>query len=137
MAAIGAVLSRMQMARTHQGREPQAKVVEAPDDDTSPAASVQRFVENSDEMAASLRSQFRRRGDFGDKFEGLADSFERVLDEDVVPKARQIQSLAKLAERSIEWLLAQARGLFPDDSDLVLVLRQLLQEKVMAEAGFV
>ena len=134
MAAIGAVLSRMQMARTHQGREPQAKVVEAPDDDTSPAASVQRFVENSDEMAASLRSQFRRRGDFGDKFEGLADSFERVLDEDVVPKARQIQSLAKLAERSIEWLLAQARGLFPDDSDLVLVLRQLLQEKVMAEA---
>ncbi|MDD2114505.1 type III secretion system gatekeeper subunit SctW [Pseudomonas asiatica] len=134
MAAIGAVLPRIQMPRTHQGSEPQAKVVEAPDDDASPAASVQRFVENSDEMAASLRSQFRRRGDFGDKFEGLADSFERVLDEDVIPKARQIQSLAKLAERSIEWLLAQARGLFPDDSDLVLVLRQLLREKVMAEA---
>ncbi|MFF7062387.1 type III secretion system gatekeeper subunit SctW [Pseudomonas sp. NPDC008258] len=134
MAVIGQVPARMQMARPHQGSEPQAKVAEAPEDDATPAASVQRFVENSDEMAASLRSQFRRRGDFGSKFEGLAESFERVLDEDVIPKARQIQALARLAERSIEWLLAQARALFPDDSDLVLVLRELLREKVMAEA---
>ena len=134
MAAIGAVPLRTQILRPHQGSELLAKVAEAPDDDASPAANVQRFVENSDEMAASLRSQFRRRGDFGSKFEGLAESFERVLDEDVIPKARQIQSLAKLAECSIEWLLAQARGLFPDDSDLVLVLRELLREKVMAEA---
>ncbi|AZC38208.1 type III secretion system gatekeeper subunit SctW [Pseudomonas chlororaphis] len=134
MAAIGGVPSRTQMLRAQQGNEPQAKAAEVPDDDATPAASVQRFVENSDEMAASLRSQFRRRGDFGSKFEGLAESFERVLDEDVIPKARQIQSLAKLAERSIEWLLAQARGLFPDDSDLVLVLRELLRAKVMAEA---
>ncbi|PMY35960.1 YopN family type III secretion system gatekeeper subunit [Pseudomonas sp. GW456-L14] len=134
MAAIGGVPSRTQMLRAQQGNEPQVKAAEVPDDDATPAASVQRFVENSDEMAASLRSQFRRRGDFGSKFEGLAESFERVLDEDVIPKARQIQSLAKLAERSIEWLLAQARGLFPDDSDLVLVLRELLRAKVMAEA---
>lgn len=134
MPAIGGAPWRMQMLRPQQGSEPQAKVAEAPDDDATPAASVQRFVENSDEMAASLRSQFRRRGDFGSKFEGLAESFERVLDEDVIPKARQIQSLAKLAERSIEWLLAQARGLFPDDSDLALVLRELLREKAMAEA---
>ncbi|ROM93863.1 type III secretion system gatekeeper subunit SctW [Pseudomonas brassicacearum] len=134
MAAIGGVLSRTQMLRLHQDNEPQIKAGDGPDDDATPAASVQRFVQSSDEMAASLRSQFRRRGDFGSKFEGLAESFERVLDEDVIPKAQQIQSLAKLAERSIEWLLAQARGLFPDDSDLVLVLRELLRAKVMAEA---
>ena len=134
MATIGQVPLRMQMSRPHQSSEPQSKVAAAPDDDATPAASVQRFVEDSDEMAAALRSQFRRRGDFGSKFEGFAESFERVLDEDVIPKARQIQSLAKLAERSIEWMLAQARGLFPDDSDLVLVLRELLREKVMAEA---
>ena len=134
MATIGQLPSRVQMLRPHQSNEPQAKIAEAPDDDATPAASVQRFVESSDEMAASLRSQFRRRGDFGDKFEGPAESFERVLDEDVIPKARQVQSLAKLAERSIEWLLAQARGLFPDDSDLVLVLRELLREKGMSEA---
>lgn len=135
MAAIGQVPLRVPMSRTHPVNEPQARVAEGPEDDATPAASVQRFVENSDEMAAALRSQFRRRGDFGSKFEGLAESFERVLDEDVIPKARQIQSLARLAERSVEWLLAQARGLFPDDSDLVLVLRELLREKKMAQAA--
>lgn len=62
MAAIGGVPSRTQMLRAQQGNEPQAKAAEVPDDDATPAASVQRFVENSDEMAASLRSQFRRRG---------------------------------------------------------------------------
>lgn len=133
MAAIGGLPLRIQMLRLQQD-EPQVKRGEGPDDDATPAAHVQRFAENSDEMSASLRSQFRRRGDFGNKFEGLAENFERVLDEDVVPKARQIQSLAKLSDRSIEWLLTQIRGLFPDDSDLVLVLRELLREKGMAEA---
>ncbi|TKK37727.1 YopN family type III secretion system gatekeeper subunit [Pseudomonas fluorescens] len=132
MATIGGV-SRTQILRL-QEKEPQIKNVEGPEDDNSHAANVQRFVENSDEMAAALRSQFRRRGDFGDKFEGVSESFERVLGEDVIPKARQIQGLAKLGERSIEWLLAQARQLFPDDSDLVLVLRELLRAKVMADA---
>ncbi|AZC51701.1 hypothetical protein C4K35_4122 [Pseudomonas chlororaphis subsp. piscium] len=133
MTTIGGILSRTQVLR-HQNNEVQVKAGDGPDDDASPAASVQRFVESSDEMAAALRSQFRRRGDFGSKFEGLSESFERVLCEDVIPKAQQIQALAKLGERSIEWLLAQARGLFPDDSDLVLVLRELLRAKVMADA---
>lgn len=133
MSVIGGISSRSQLLRL-QSNEPQLKPAELPEDDASPAASVQQFVENSDEMAASLRSQFRRRGDFGNKFEGLAESFERVLEDDVVPKARQVMSLAKLGDRSIEWLLAQARGMFPDDSDLVLVLRELLRAKSMAEA---
>lgn len=134
MSLIGVSGPRTHLTRAHQDNQPQVKLGDGLSDDATPAARVQRFVENSDEMSASLRSQFRRRGDFATKFEGLAESFERVLDEDVIPKARQIQSLAKLDERSIEWLLAQARGLFPDESDLVLVLREILQAKVMAEA---
>ncbi|MBY8955283.1 type III secretion system gatekeeper subunit SctW [Pseudomonas carnis] len=133
MTPIAVSMSRSQILQAQDG-EAQLKVAEGSEDDASPAGNVQRFVENSDEMAAALRSQFRRRGDFGSKFEGLSESFERVLGEDVIPRARQIQGLAKLAERSIEWLLAQARGLFPDDSDLVLVLRELLRAKVMADA---
>lgn len=132
MVSIGGGLTRAQI-RQHQEREPQIKAADSFDDDASPAATVQRFVESSDEMAASLRSQFRRRGDFGSQFEGLSESFERVLGEEVIPKAQQIQALAKLGDRSIEWLLAQARGLFPDDSDLVLVLRELLRSKAMAD----
>lgn len=132
--SIGGITPRMQMLRMAQNNEPQIKPGEGPEDDATPAANVQRFVENSDEMAASLRAQFRRRGDFGNKFEGMSESFERVLDEDVIPKAKQVIAIAKLGDRSIEWLLAQARGMFPDDSDLVLVLRELLRSKVLAEA---
>ncbi|WWZ14731.1 type III secretion system gatekeeper subunit SctW [Pseudomonas chlororaphis] len=124
------------LTRRYQAPEPQVKMSDSDssENDASPAATVQRFVESSDEMAAALRSQFRRRGDFGTQFEGLSESFERVLDEDVIPKAQQIQALAKFGDRSIEWLLTQARALFPDDSDLVLVLRELLRSKAMADA---
>ncbi|OPA97809.1 type III secretion system gatekeeper subunit SctW [Pseudomonas synxantha] len=131
--SVGEIPSSAKLLRLPQGNEAKAMPGEVLESDTSPAANLQQFVENSDEMAASLRSQFRRRGDFGNKFEGLSDSFERVLDEDVVPKAKQVMSIAKLGDRSIEWLLAQTRGLFPDDSDLVLVLRELLRGKAMAE----
>lgn len=133
MATIGGISSRMQLTRAQQNNQAPVKH-EEPADDATPAAAVAQFVENSDEMAASLRSQFRRRGDFGNQFEGLADSFERVLEEDVAPKASQVQKLAQLPDRSIEWLLAQARGLFPDDSDLVLVLRELLRARDLANA---
>ena len=104
-----------------------ARQADAADEETSAAAVLNRFVQSSDEMAASLRSQFRRRGDMGDKLEGLADRFERVLEEDALPKAMQIFSVARQPGVSIDWLLQQARGLFPDDSDLVLVLRELLR----------
>lgn len=104
---------------------------DAADEETSAAAVLNRFVQSSDEMAASLRSQFRRRGDMGDKLEGLADRFERVLEEDALPKAMQIFSVARQPGVSIDWLLQQARGLFPDDSDLVLVLRELLRRQEM------
>ncbi|PXX53980.1 type III secretion protein W [Pseudomonas sp. LAMO17WK12:I10] len=109
--------------------------VDEPREDDSPAAVVQRFVENSDEMSAVLRSQFRRRGDFGSRFEGQAESFERVLAEELIPNVTKIQALVAQSERSIEWLLQQARALFPDDSDLVLVLRELLRRKELPQAA--
>lgn len=134
MAVIGSRPAHIQLVR-HRESEPSVKRDEGTDDDLTPAATLQRFVENSDEMAASLRSQFRRRGDFGDKFEGTSESFERVLSEDVIPKARQIQALVKLGGGTIERLLAQARKLFPDDSDLVLVLRELLRSKLVVDSA--
>ena len=100
-------------------------------DDDHGAAAVSRFVQNSDEMAAALRSQFRRRADVSDKLEGPGEHFERVLEDEVLPRANAIQSLAGHAQRSLPWLLAQARQYIADDSDLVLVLRELLQRKQM------
>lgn len=101
---------------------------DTPEDDGTPAAALSRFANMSDEMAASLRSQFRR-ANFNDKLEGSGEHFERVLEEDIVPRAHEIMALANDGRRSLQWLLAQARQRFNDPSDLVLVLRQLLQRK--------
>lgn len=103
-------------------------------EDASPAASQSRFVQNSDEMAAALRSQFRRRADLSDKLEGPGEHFERVLDEDVVPRAQAILAMAGDSRQSLQWLLAQARQRFADPSDLLLVLRQLLQRSDLPPA---
>ncbi|KVZ41448.1 YopN/LcrE/InvE/MxiC type III secretion system gatekeeper [Burkholderia ubonensis] len=101
-------------------------------DDTNPAAEVQRFVQSTDEMAAAL-TQFRNRRDYDKKLGHLADSFERVLDEEAQSKAQQIIQVANAHRISVAELLRQVRTLFPDDSDLVLVLHELLRRRQMEE----
>ncbi|KVU23508.1 type III secretion system regulator InvE [Burkholderia ubonensis] len=101
-------------------------------DDTNPAAEVQRFVQSTDEMAAAL-AQFHNRRDYDKKRGHLADSFERVLDEEAQPKAQQIVQVAKAHGISLAELLRHARALFSDDSDLVLVLRELLRRRQMED----
>jgi type III secretion protein W len=103
-------------------------------DDASPASALQRFVQSSDEMSAAL-TQFRNRRNFEATVEAGSGGFEKVLEDEAVPKARQVLALAKLGERPVEWLLQMARGLFPDDSDLVLVLRELLRQKDLTPAA--
>ncbi|VVO48297.1 type III secretion system gatekeeper subunit SctW [Pseudomonas fluorescens] len=134
MSSISGVPSQSKLLFKSDNAQP-VKIDESGDKDESPLASVQRFVENSDEMSAALRSQFRRRGDFGSKFEGLAEHFERVLQEDLIPQISKIQAIVAQGERSIEWLLQHARSLFPDESDLVLVLRELLRRKKLPQAS--
>jgi type III secretion protein W len=102
-------------------------------EESGSAAAVQRFLQISDELSAAL-TQFRARRQFDLKSDGLTDNFERVLEDDTVPKARQVLSLARLTDRPAGWLLPLARQLFPDDSDLALVLRELLRrQKLDAE----
>jgi len=85
------------------------------------------IVDSSDELSAQM-TQFRNRKDLEKKSgEMINESFARVLDEDVLPKSRQILEISGLKEISIQDLLRQIRTLFPDDSDLVLVLRELLR----------
>ena len=102
-------------------------------DDRGTAAALQRFVQISDEMSAAL-AQFRGRRLFELKSDVQTDSFERVLEDDTVPKARQVLNLAKLTDKPVTWLLQMARSLFPDDSDLALVLRELLRRKKLETA---
>ncbi|MGY2259667.1 type III secretion system gatekeeper subunit SctW [Pseudomonas sp. SDO55104_S430] len=117
--------ARLNTEKAAENPQPQADV-DLDDGDT--IAAVQRFVQISDEMSAAL-AQFRGRRHFELKSDTLTDNFERVLDDDTVPKAKQILSLARLADKPVAWLLEMARSLFPDDSDLALVLRELLRRK--------
>ncbi|OXJ22041.1 SepL/TyeA/HrpJ family type III secretion system gatekeeper [Burkholderia sp. HI2714] len=131
----------LRSAKHHARQDAQRDVVRKGDafqaeaqraDDTDPAAEVQRFLQSTDEMAAVL-TQFRNRRDYDRKLGNLADSFERVLDEEAQPKAQQIIQVAKAHGISEAELLREARALFPDDSDLVLVLRELLRRRQMEE----
>lgn len=97
-------------------------------DEGGSAASVQRMVQISDEMSAVL-AQLRARRLFELKSDALTDTFERVLEDDTLPKAQQVLKLARLTDKPVTWLLQMARSLFPDDSDLALVLRELLRRK--------
>jgi type III secretion protein W len=102
-------------------------------DDSGTAAIAHRLVQISDEMSAAL-AQFRGRRLFELKSDASTDSFERVLEDDTLPKAKQVLNLARLTDKPVTWLLQMARGLFPDDSDLALVLRELLRRKKLEKA---
>lgn len=85
------------------------------------------FLQTTDEMTAAL-TQFRNRRDYEKKSPIIEESFERVLDEDAIPKTQQILKIVSDMDGFLSHdLLRQARALFPDDSDLVLVLREMLR----------
>ncbi len=127
-----AAQARLNAEKAAEQPQPQANV-DIDVEESGTVALTQRLVQISDEMSAAM-AQFRSRRHFELKSESLTDSFERVLEDDTVPKARQVLSLARLADRPVAWLLQMARKLFPDDSDLALVLRELLRRKKL-DAG--
>lgn len=127
------VLSTKQIARQDAQRDVvrHGDVRQAISEESS-VAQVEHFVQTTDEMSAAM-AQFRNRREYEKKNDSLSGSFERVLDEEALPKAKQILQVAKGHNVSPEELLSQARALFPDDSDLVLVLRELLRRRKVGE----
>ncbi|QIU92582.1 type III secretion system gatekeeper subunit SctW [Yokenella regensburgei] len=92
-------------------------------------ADIEHFEQSVDEMSV-LMAQFRSRRDY-EKRNHFDENFDRVLDNDVLHKSWQIVGLVN-APRVNNWdLLNQVRKLFPDESDLVLVLRELLQQQTI------
>ncbi|QJU42326.1 type III secretion system gatekeeper subunit SctW [Serratia marcescens] len=103
-------------------------------EELTPASLLQRFSDSVDEMSVLL-TQFRNRRDFEKKISSSSDSsFEQVLDEDVHPKVCAILKITAGAEgANLNFLMRQIRSLFPDDSDIVLVLRELLRRRSLDE----
>ncbi|AMZ71774.1 MULTISPECIES: type III secretion system gatekeeper subunit SctW [Pseudomonas] len=126
--SLGGRAAQARLNAEKAAEHPQPPVDAETPEDSATAAVAQRLVQISDELSAAL-TQFRGRRLFELKSEAMTDTFERVLEDDTVPKARQVLSLARLADKPVAWLLQMARSLFPDDSDLALVLRALLRRK--------
>ena len=103
-----------------------------PEDDLNPVAMLQRFINSTDEMSSAM-AQFRNRRDLK-KMDSDLDNFERVLEKDVLPKVQQVLKFAAAAGVTSE-LLAQLRSMFPDDSDLILILRALLKRRQIEETS--
>jgi type III secretion system YopN/LcrE/InvE/MxiC family regulator len=101
-------------------------------DDTTPAALQQKYVDMADDMA-SVATQFRNRREFDKKGAVADENFDRVLEEDVYPKGKRLATISAVQNVSLDRLMSQARSLFPDDSDLFLVLKELLKRKKLSQ----
>lgn len=105
-----------------------------PQTTTHPAAAttqVARAIQMADDVAGGAGAQFRqtrRRSDLEGRSSSI-DPFERILEKDAEPKIEQLAVIAQSKELVPEELLAQSRKIFPDDSDLILVLRELIKRR--------
>jgi type III secretion protein W len=112
-----------------------SKTPEAPSDElgdqTQP--SLLEMVQDGAEELSQLRSLFASRREFEKKRGVAEESFDQILESDVTDKIDRIMALAESGEISAEALLRHAMALFPDDSDLVLILRELVRQKQARE----
>ncbi|KAF3999328.1 type III secretion system gatekeeper subunit SctW [Glaciimonas immobilis] len=101
-------------------------------DDQTPAGLQQKLADMADDMA-SVATQFRNRKDLEQKGGAAGENFERVLEEDAIPKAKKLVEILAVLSSNMDTLLAQARALFPDESDLYLVLKELLKGRELSQ----
>lgn len=96
-------------------------------DDELGSSSAQKFSPHSEKMSY-VAAQFRNRR--SDKLESEAldeNSLERVLDDNVDTKFTKLVGMLNTI-KDINKLTQEARSIFPDESDLILVLRKMLRQ---------
>lgn len=88
----------------------------------------EQMADIQDEMAA-LIAQFGRRRDVGRKGARLSEDVERILEGEADERIDELAQWLKVGKANLNELLRQARRQFPDDSDLLLALRELRRRK--------
>lgn len=89
----------------------------------------QKLADMADDMA-NVAAQFRNRKEFERERAVLGGDFDRVLEDDgLADKVQELLAASAVPDGIVRDLLAQARMLFVDDSDLYIVLRELLKKK--------
>lgn len=98
--------------------------------DENPASEQWRFLQSTDEMSAAI-TQFYNRKLYEKKTEELSSGFEHILDEDVESKTDKILQTAQQPKINFHALVDYVHKLFPDESDLILILRELIRRKTI------
>lgn len=106
---------------------------------TGPAAQGQThtyfdLINIADDLSA-IAAQLRRRNDFEKRSPNSGDPFDRILEDDAEPKVEHLLFIAHAGEITPQELLLQARAMFPDDSDLILVLREIIKRRKLRNEG--
>lgn len=102
------------------------------DPEATPASLQQKIVSLADDMA-SVAAQFQRRREAGRKGDDTPENFDSVLQDDVRPQADQLIKIAGDPTIRIDALLQHARAMFADESDLWIVLRELLRRRNLSK----
>lgn len=92
--------------------------------DETPAAEEWKFLQSTDEMSAVV-TQFYNRKLYDKKMEELSFSYEYILEESAEVKTEKILQAAQSKDVNLNVLVTYVHKLFPDDSDLIVVLRGL------------
>lgn len=101
--------------------------------DQAPVVNLQAELNDAAEEMAYLLSTFGRFNRIGRKNDGVENDAQPAILEDNADKKLEllIKQVAKL--RDFNQLLNYARSLFPNDSDLMLALRELLHSRQVSE----
>nr|WP_241391660.1 type III secretion system gatekeeper subunit SctW [Yersinia frederiksenii] len=94
--------------------------------DETPASEQWKFLQSTDEMSAAI-TQFYNRKLYEKRTEESSSDFECILEEYAESKADKILKIVQNQKVDLSALVDFVHKLFPDDSDLVLILRELIR----------
>jgi len=118
---------RFQM-NLHKARPVEAKPVTVDKPVDVSTGTYNDLVSIADDMSEVL-AQFQRRAKAKKSSARATDPFERMLEEDSEPKTDSLYVIARSPDVSKQGFLDFARSLFPDASDFVMMLRELIRRR--------
>lgn len=113
----------------------EASLMQKVSDDETPAAEQWKFLQSTDEMTTLITQFSNKKMIENEKSERKSafSSFDSILEEDIVGKIERILNIAKGGNVGHTSMLSYCSSLFPDVSDLVLAIRELLKRKDLDE----
>ncbi|EFB8306709.1 YopN/LcrE/InvE/MxiC type III secretion system gatekeeper, partial [Escherichia coli] len=122
-------VSRLEDIITEDNEDIEAEMPKMRDD---PAGKEARFLQATDEMSAAL-TQFMKKKIYEEQLANFLDGEEYVLEDQPIEKTDKVMEALKAATTHDYEVYSFAKKLFPDESDLVVVLRAILRKKQISE----